>query len=106
MAAKRSLGSITGQDPRAAVTMMTAVVQHRYGPPQVLAREEMGMPVVGDREVLLRVRAAGLNAGDGFIMRGVPYFLRLFGGLPVPGTACGGWTWPARSPRLVRESPT
>ena len=63
---------------------MTAVVQHRYGPPQVLAREEMGMPVVGDREVLLRVRAAGLNAGDGFIMRGVPYFLRLFGGLRRP----------------------
>ena len=84
MAAKRSLGSITGQQPRAAVTMMTAVVQHRYGPPQVLAREEMGMPVVGDRDVLLRVRAAGLNAGDGFIMRGVPYFLRLFGGLRRP----------------------
>jgi len=84
MAAKRSLGSITGQQPRAAVTMMTAVVQHRYGPPQVLAREEMGMPVVGDREVLLRVRAAGLNAGDGFIMRGVPYFLRPFGGLRRP----------------------
>ena len=35
---------------------MTAVVQHRYGPPQVLAREEIGMPVVGDRDVLLRVR--------------------------------------------------
>ncbi len=88
MAAKRSLGSVAGQVARqeshAGVTTMKAIVQHRYGPADVLALEEIDKPVVGDQDVLLRVRAVGLNAGDGFIMRGVPYFLRLFGGLRRP----------------------
>ena len=34
--------------------------------------------------MLVRVHAAGLNAGDGFIMRGVPYVLRLVAGLRRP----------------------
>jgi NADPH:quinone reductase-like Zn-dependent oxidoreductase len=63
---------------------MKAIVQHRYGPPEELALEEIDKPVVGDEDVLIRVHAAGLNAGDGFIMRGRPYFMRLFGGLRRP----------------------
>jgi NADPH:quinone reductase-like Zn-dependent oxidoreductase len=61
-----------------------AIVQHRYGPPEVLALEEIGKPVVGDEEVLIRVHAAGLNVGDAFVMRGLPYFMRLFAGLRRP----------------------
>lgn len=84
MAAKTPPASVAGQESHAQKATMQAIVQHRYGPPDVLALEEVGKPVVGDDEVLLRVHAAGLNAGDGFVMRGVPYFLRLFGGLRRP----------------------
>jgi len=63
---------------------MKAAVQHRYGPPEVLALEEISKPVAGDDDVLIRVHAAGLYAGDTFIMRGVPYVLRLVGGLRRP----------------------
>jgi NADPH:quinone reductase-like Zn-dependent oxidoreductase len=41
---------------------MTAVVRRRYGPADVLALEEIHRPIVGDRDVLLRVHAVGLNA--------------------------------------------
>jgi NADPH:quinone reductase-like Zn-dependent oxidoreductase len=35
---------------------MKAIVQRRYGPPDVLALEQIGRPVVGDQDVLIRVR--------------------------------------------------
>jgi NADPH:quinone reductase-like Zn-dependent oxidoreductase len=63
---------------------MKAIVQHRYGVADVLAVEEISRPAIGDDEVLVRVHAAGLNAGDGFIVRGVPYVLRLVAGLRRP----------------------
>src|SRR6266511_2352531 len=56
---------------------MKAIVQHRYGPPDVLAPEEIDKPVVGEKDVLIRVHAAGLNLADGVIVRGVPYVARL-----------------------------
>src|SRR6266511_912122 len=56
---------------------MKAIVQHRYGPPEVLAPEEIDKPVVGEKDVLIRVHAAGLNLADGVIVRGVPYVARL-----------------------------
>ncbi len=74
----------TGHEPSAQKNTMKAMVQHRYGPADVLALEEIGTPAIGDDDVLIRVHAAGLNAGDGFIMRGVPYFMRLFAGLRRP----------------------
>jgi len=63
---------------------MKAIVQHRYGPPDVLAVEEIDKPVVGDDEVLIRVHAAGLNYPDHVLMRGVPYISRLYSGLRRP----------------------
>jgi len=84
MAARRSPASAAGHEPSAQRTVMKAIVQHRYGPPDVLALEEIGTPAVGDDDVLVRVHAAGLNAGDSFIMRGVPYVLRLVAGLRRP----------------------
>jgi NADPH:quinone reductase-like Zn-dependent oxidoreductase len=38
---------------------MQAIVQERYGGPEVLVRREMGRPGIGDGDVLVRVRAAG-----------------------------------------------
>jgi len=74
----------TGHEPEAQESTMKAIVQQRYGSADVLAVEDIGTPAIGDDDVLVRVRAAGLNAGDGFIVRGVPYILRLVAGLRRP----------------------
>ena len=84
MAVKTPPASFTAGRPSAAVTTMKAIVQHHYGPPDVLAVEEIAKPVVGDEDVLIRVHAAGLNVADDILMRGVPYFLRLLCGLWRP----------------------
>ena len=63
---------------------MKAIVQNAYGGPDVLALKEIDKPVVKDDDVLVRVHAAGLNAGDVFTMRGVPYLVRLVIGLLKP----------------------
>ena len=43
---------------------MKAIVQNEYGSRDVYERKEIDKPVVKDDEVLVRVHAAGLNAGD------------------------------------------
>jgi len=64
---------------------MKAIVQYRYGSPDVLSLEDVPRPDPGEREVLVRVRAAGLNAGDWHMMRGTPFLIRLvMGGLVTP----------------------
>jgi NADPH:quinone reductase-like Zn-dependent oxidoreductase len=90
MAAGTPAAGAGGNDAGAREATMKAIVQHRYGPPGVLAVEEIVIPALGDDDVLIRVRAAALNAGDGFITRGVPYFMRLFAGLRRPRHAVRG----------------
>ncbi|MCB9647823.1 MAG: NAD(P)-dependent alcohol dehydrogenase [Deltaproteobacteria bacterium] len=63
---------------------MQALVQHRYGGPEVLALEDIPRPEVGPGQVLLRVRAAGLNAADWRLMRARPGLVRLFFGFSRP----------------------
>ena len=60
---------------------MKGIVQSRYGSPDVLRLEEIAEPVVKDHEVLVRVRAAAVNAGDWHLVRGMPYVMRLVFGL-------------------------
>jgi NADPH:quinone reductase-like Zn-dependent oxidoreductase len=78
------------------VTTMKAIVQDRYGAPgDVLELREIDKPVVGDGDVLVRIRAAGVNAGDWHFVRGAPYIARLVLGLrkpkqPVPGRDAAG----------------
>jgi NADPH:quinone reductase-like Zn-dependent oxidoreductase len=69
-----------------------AVVYDSYGSPDVLALREIDQPVVRDDQVLLRIRAASLNAADWHLMRGLPYLVRLINGLRKPSktTALGG----------------
>ncbi|SFA77929.1 NADPH:quinone reductase [Cohnella sp. OV330] len=43
---------------------MNAVRFHEYGPPEALRFEQVPRPVAGAGEVLVRVRAAGVNPGD------------------------------------------
>ncbi len=42
---------------------MQAIVQDTYGSAEVLDAREIEKPVIGDNEVLVRVRAAGVNLG-------------------------------------------
>jgi NADPH:quinone reductase-like Zn-dependent oxidoreductase len=56
---------------------MKAIVQDRYGSPDVLELREVDKPVAADNEVLIRVHAASVNAYDWHLMRGDPYLVRL-----------------------------
>jgi NADPH:quinone reductase-like Zn-dependent oxidoreductase len=63
---------------------MKAIVQDRYGSPDVLDLREIDKPVVEDGEVLVRVRAASANPADWHFMRGLPYVMRPQSGLGKP----------------------
>jgi NADPH:quinone reductase-like Zn-dependent oxidoreductase len=63
---------------------MKAMVYHTYGSPDVLQCEEIVKPVPTEIQVLIRVHAAALNALDVGLMKGRPYFARLFFGFPKP----------------------
>ena len=74
---------------------MQAIVQDRYGSAEVLEAQDIERPVIGDDEVLVRVRAASVHIGDWILMTGTPYVMRLGTGLskpknPVPGTDIAG----------------
>ena len=81
----RSVPAAAGQ------AQMQAIVRHRYGtvPEEVLRLERVDRPVAGRGEVLVRVRAAGVDAGTWHLMTGVPYLMRLVTGL-APGDAVFG----------------
>jgi NADPH:quinone reductase-like Zn-dependent oxidoreductase len=69
---------------------MSAVVQHTYGPSDLLALEQIRAPVPGDDGVLLRVHAAGVNPADWAITNGTPYVVRVSSGLFRPRNRVGG----------------
>jgi NADPH:quinone reductase-like Zn-dependent oxidoreductase len=56
---------------------MRAIGQDLYGAPDVLELWEIDRPVPGASDVLVRVRAAAVNARDWHLMRGDPYVARL-----------------------------
>ncbi len=79
----------------AATTTMRAVVQDRYGSAEVLRLADVARPTIADREVLVRVHAAGLDRGTEHVMTGKPYAVRLAMGMrrprnPVPGRDVAG----------------
>jgi NADPH:quinone reductase-like Zn-dependent oxidoreductase len=69
---------------------MTAWQQVRYGGPEVVGRARLEVPTPGRGEVLLRVRATGLNSGDVHLMRAEPWAVRLAYGLRRPRIAVRG----------------
>ena len=69
---------------------MQAIVQDSYGAASVLRAREIEKPVIGDREVLIRVRAAGVNPADWAIVSGLPYIARPIYGLRKPKNSVRG----------------
>ncbi|SDF42163.1 NADPH:quinone reductase [Lentzea fradiae] len=70
---------------------MKAIVQDRYGSPDSLELRDVEPPTASGTEVLVRVRAASVNAYDWHVMRGDPYLARLTGiGVTGPGRKVRG----------------
>ncbi len=70
---------------------MKAIVQERFGPPEVLRLADIDPPEPGADDVLVRVHAAALNPADWHILRGDPYVARLMGiGLTKPKNPVAG----------------
>jgi NADPH:quinone reductase-like Zn-dependent oxidoreductase len=74
---------------------MKAMVQDTYGSAEVLELRDIDKPEIGDDQVLVRVRAAGVNPADWAIMSGLPFIARPVYGLrkpknPVRGTDVAG----------------
>jgi NADPH:quinone reductase-like Zn-dependent oxidoreductase len=78
-------------------TTMRAIVQDMYGSAEVLRLDRIPRPSIADDEVLVQVRAAGIDRGTWHMMTGQPYLLRVIGfgfrapknrvpGLDVAGT--------------------
>ena len=76
-------------------TTMRAIAQDEYGSADVLHLAQLPRPEAGPKEVLVRVRAAGLDRGTWHLMAGLPYLMRPVVGLrrprnPVPGLDVAG----------------
>ena len=75
---------------------MRAIVQRAYGPAdKVLELREIEIPTPRSDEVLVRVRAASVHPDVWHVIEGLPYLIRLFGGVTrpkrlVPGTDLAG----------------
>ena len=69
---------------------MKAMVQDTYGSAEVLELRDIDKPEIGDDQVLVRVRAAGVNPADWAIMNGLPYIARPVYGLRKPKNAVRG----------------
>jgi NADPH:quinone reductase-like Zn-dependent oxidoreductase len=69
---------------------MKAISQDRYGLADVLELTDVDRPAIGDSDVLVRVRAAGVSYGDWHTMTGTPYLVRAFLGLRRPRASVRG----------------
>jgi NADPH:quinone reductase-like Zn-dependent oxidoreductase len=74
---------------------MKAIVQTKYGPPEVLQLQEVEKPVPKENEVLIKIHATTVTAVDCTFRQGSPFIGRFFAGLtkpknPIPGTEFAG----------------
>lgn len=89
---------------------MRAVIQTGYGSADVMKCADLQKPTPADGEVLVRVVAASLAAGEYFGMRGKPFPIRFYIGFPKPkrdfvvGIDCAGIV-EAVGPNVTRFQP-
>ena len=70
---------------------MKAIVQNDYGSTDALSIKDIEKPEIKENEVLVRVQAVGLNAGDLFSLKGSPWLVRFTLGFPRPKDYILGW---------------
>ena len=70
---------------------MKAIVYKKYGPPEVLQIEEFDKPAPDENQVLVKVHAASINAGDYRTMNPDAFLIRLMSGLRKPKDPRLGW---------------
>ena len=83
---------------------MRAVVQSSYRPPDQLRIETLGVPQIGDTDVLVEVHAAGAGRGAWHLLTRTPLMNDWASGCADPGDrwwapTSPGWWW-----RQVRRS--
>ena len=83
------------RDERELPTSMHAMVQERFGGPEVLEHRHVPLPEIEPHQLLVEVRAASLNPYDWHMIRGLPYLARISAGFrrpkhPVPGADMSG----------------
>jgi NADPH:quinone reductase-like Zn-dependent oxidoreductase len=61
-----------------------AIVYTQYGSPDVLQFKNITTPMPGEHEVLVKIYAASVNAGDWHLLRGEPFAVRFVTGLFTP----------------------
>ncbi len=74
---------------------MRAIVQHHYGLADALHPATVAVPDITENQVLIRVRAAGLDRGTWHMATGLPYPVRAVSGWrapknPIPGLDVAG----------------
>ncbi|MCA9999455.1 MAG: NAD(P)-dependent alcohol dehydrogenase [Anaerolineales bacterium] len=69
---------------------MKAITYTKYGSPEVLRLEEVEKPTPKDNEVLIKIHAAAITAGDVIVLKGEPFVTRFATGLQKPKNAIPG----------------
>jgi len=74
---------------------MKAMTYTHYGTPDVLELKQIDIPTPKDDEVLVKIRAAGINMADWYGLLGNPFLVRFYTGLrhpnhPIPGADVAG----------------
>jgi NADPH:quinone reductase-like Zn-dependent oxidoreductase len=82
---------------------MRAIVQDRYGPPDILELREVEIPVARGNDVLVRVHATSVHGADWHLIRGLPYVARLESGLLKPKRKTPGFDLAGRVAAIGKQ---